>query len=129
MGCAETKKCRKCKKTKTAKKKKSVDNVLEKNSYVGIIDTEGLDMFQRLTPQAVNIATIRAQCNPQRHAKVFMAVFEEGHEPTEHISKVKDPWDKWDYINMACIELRCRPEDVKTVNNIKKIANLLKETT
>lgn len=113
---------------KKAKAKKSKVPKLVK-SYVGIIDTAGLDRFSPLTPSELSLCRLRAQCNPQRHACVFIADFPEDLEVAEHIKKLGDPWDMWNYILLVCTELKSQPEDAKTIKNMKKLSEAIKKHT
>jgi hypothetical protein len=92
-------------------------------AYVGILDTLGLDSFTEMNNRNAMHMSLRAALNPQRHACVFLAYFDEGASPLEHIRKFKDPWDMWSYINVACRELQCDPKDAKTIKNMKKLAD------
>lgn len=96
-------------------------------TYIGIIDTEGLDRFEPLTNKSGFVCELRAQCNPQRHACTFLVDFEDCAEPSKEIKKCKNVWQMWNWIQVNGINLRCKPEDAKTIKNIKKLARAIQE--
>ena len=98
-------------------------------TYVGIVDTLGLDSFALLDPHIAFCMQIRAQSNPHRHACMFTATFDSKLSPEEHVKKIKDPWDMWSYVQLTCKTLKCDPKDAKTIKNIKKLADSMKECT
>jgi len=97
--------------------------------YVGIIDTRGLDFFNEVNSETVFHAQIRAQSNPHRHACMFFCTMPAKMKPIAAIKHLKDTWQMWDFIQAFCKQLKCRPEDAKTIANIKELALTSKRLT
>lgn len=101
------------------KKKKPV----EVKQYVGIVDTLGLDSFAPFDSKTAFHMKIRAMANPQRHACMFLVDVPAAIDVEGNIRKTKDPWDMWAYVQMVSTEMKCQPNDAKTIKNIKKLAD------
>lgn len=111
------------------RKKKAPKTEKPLKSYVGILDTLGLDSFVELSNVELMYLQLRAQSNPQRHATLFIAEFDADMEPEKHIRKIKDPWDMWNYIQLTCTQLKSKPEDAKVIKNMRKLADTMVECT
>jgi len=90
--------------------------------YVGVVDTNGLDFFKEFTGANYQCAEIRAVSNPHRHACLFLANFKKGVKPLEAIKHCNCTWEMWGFIRAFATEIKCSPKDVKTLENIKELA-------
>lgn len=111
---------------KKPKSKKKVEALTE---YVGIIDTRGLDFFAEVTKDSLFHAQIRSQSNPHRHACMFLCSLPAEMKIQEVFKSLKDTWEMWNFIQAFCKELKCRPEDAKTIANIRELSKTKRKLT
>lgn len=92
--------------------------------YVGVVDTNGLDCFDLMSPESSMKAQIRATSNKHRHSCLFLAEFPPYSNPRQAFQHCKDTWEMWEFIKAFSVELKCAPEDVKTIENLKELAKM-----